>query len=425
MTRFRQVRLSLIATVLGLSAASLLMPAVACADTPVADAKAPAEVLRPEIAQLLIAAKTLFDGKNIPEALTTLTQADAVADKTPYEVFAVERTRGDYYLKAGDKAKAAQAFEKVVAANYLKHADQINIIQVISQLYFQASNYPLAVSWMERYFKEGGSEPRDRDILNKAYYLNKDYAQAYKGLSAYVAAELAAGHIPDEQHFQLILNSASFLNAKEDALKAVEQLNAYYPSSKSWNFLISQVYSEPGFSEKLVLDIFRLKQELSLLKTASEYVEMSELATRAGLPAEAKRVLDQANAAGLLSAGPDAKKYAAMLDAANKRAAEDVKTMQQGEAGAAGAKAGTGLVNLGMAYATAGQPDKGAGLIEQGISKGGVSRIEEAKLHLGLVYYWAGKKEAAIKQLKTVQGSDGTADLARYWIMQINRPLAK
>ena len=114
-----------------------------------------------------------------------------------------------------------------------------------------------------------------------------------------------------------------------------------------------------------------------------------------------------------------------MLDSANKRAAEDLKTMQQGEAGAAKSKDGSALANLGMAYATAGQYDRGASLIEQGISKGGFARIEEAKLHLGLVYYWAGKKEEAIKQLKTVEGADGTAEIAQYWAMQISHPLTK
>ena len=42
-----------------------------------------------------------------------------------------------------------------------------------------------------------------------------------------------------------------------------------------------------------------------------------------------------------------------------------------------------------------------------------------------LVYYWAGRKEDAIKQLKTVEAADGTALIARYWAMQINHPLAK
>jgi len=422
MTKFRHARASLIAAVLGFSALPALLPVYAAETS--ADAKA-AEVLRPEITKPLIAAKALFDAKDIPGALAKIAETDAVTNKTPYEVFAVERTRGDYYNMAGDKPRAAKAFEAVVAVDYLKRADQLNLIQAISQLYFQASNYPMTISWGERYLKDGGSDARARDVLNKAYFLNKDYAQAYKGINQFVTDELAAGRVPEEQSFQILLNCMNSMNDKDGTVKALERLNTYYPSTKNWTYLISQIHSRPGFSDHLFLDIFRLKQELSLIKTAAEYADMAELAKLAGLPAESKKALDQGFAAGLMDKGPDAKKYAAMLDAANKRATEDLKTMQQGEASASKSKDGSGLVNLGMAYATAGQFDKGASLIEQGISKGGVSRIEEAKLHLGLVYYWAGRKDDAVKQLATVEAADGTADIARYWIMQISRPLAK
>jgi len=425
MRKFNHARLGVIAAVLGISAVSSFISAGAYADTPAAETKAPAEVMRAEISKPLIAAKALFDANKIAEALAKIAETDAVPNKTPYEIFAVERTRGDYYLKAGDKVKSAQSFEAVIATNYLRKADQLNLMQIIAQMYFQSSNYPLTISWSERYFKEGGPDARAKDLLNKSYFLNKDYAQAYKGFSAYAQDELAAGRIPDEQHLQLVLNCASQLNDQVGTLKAVVQLTTYYPSVKQWSYLVSQIHSKPGFSDKLFLDLYRLKQELSLLKTAPEFLDMSEMATRAGLPAEAKKALEQGFAAGLLDKGADAKKNAALLDSANKRAAEDLKTMQQGEAGAAKSKDGSALANLGMAYATAGQYDRGASLIEQGISKGGFARIEEAKLHLGLVYYWAGKKEEAIKQLKTVEGADGTAEIAQYWAMQISHPLTK
>ncbi|KAF1055026.1 MAG: Inner membrane transport protein YdhP [Delftia tsuruhatensis] len=85
---------------------------------------------------------------------------------------------------------------------------------------------------------------------------------------------------------------------------------------------------------------------------------------------------------------------------------------------------GLGLVNLGWAYATMDQGDKGIGFIQQGIAKGGLKDAEEAKLRLGEAYAAAGRKQQAINTLKTVGGKDGSADLARYWIMAINRPVA-
>ncbi|PRC93384.1 tetratricopeptide repeat protein [Solimicrobium silvestre] len=425
MTKFRNARLSAIAVVLGLSAASTLLLSSAYAETPAASAATPAETLRPEISKSLAAAQVLFEAKNYPDALAKLAETDAIANKTSYETYAVERSRGNYLMASGDKTKAAQAFEAVVGAHYLVRADQLNMIQAISQLYFQLSNYPLTISWMERYLAEGGTDPRSKIVLNQARYLNKDYAIAFKGISAEVQDDIAAGHVPSEQNLKLLLSCMGLLNDKEGTLKALEQLNSYYPNSKNWLYLVSQLHSKPGYSDRLALDVYRLKQELALMSVAADYTDMSELATRAGLPAEAKKALDEGFAAGLLDKGPDAKKHASLLATANKHAEDDLKTMQQGEASANKNKGGAGLVNLGMAYATAGQFDKAISLIEQGISKGGLTNLEDAKLHLGIVYYWAGKKDEAIKQLSTVQGADGTADLARYWVMQINHPLAK
>jgi hypothetical protein len=57
------------------------------------------------------------------------------------------------------------------------------------------------------------------------------------------------------------------------------------------------------------------------------------------------------------------------------------------------------------------------------IKAGGLRNPEDAKLRLGEAYAAAGKKQQAISTLKTVAGTDGTAELARYWIMAINHPM--
>jgi hypothetical protein len=59
--------------------------------------------------------------------------------------------------------------------------------------------------------------------------------------------------------------------------------------------------------------------------------------------------------------------------------------------------------------------------MEQGIAKGGLKRLEDAKLHLGIACLLAGQKAKGMQVLKTVQGSDGTADLARLWLLQAQR----
>jgi hypothetical protein len=53
----------------------------------------------------------------------------------------------------------------------------------------------------------------------------------------------------------------------------------------------------------------------------------------------------------------------------------------------------------------------------------GAKHPDDLKLHLGIAQAQAGKKPAALATLKSVKGSDGAADLARYWTLQINHPM--
>jgi tetratricopeptide (TPR) repeat protein len=155
---------------------------------------------------------------------------------------------------------------------------------------------------------------------------------------------------------------------------------------------------------------------------AEEYQDMAELSLLAGQPIEAKQVLDNGFANGSLGTGTHAAKHKQLRAQADKQAADDTKNIGSGEASARKSKNGTGLINLGYAYVTLGQFDKGIALIQEGIAKGGLQNAEDAKLRLGYSYAMAGQKEEAIKTLETVTGNDGRGDLARYWILWVNRP---
>jgi hypothetical protein len=100
-----------------------------------------------------------------------------------------------------------------------------------------------------------------------------------------------------------------------------------------------------------------------------------------------------------------------------KDLAESQKNRAKDEQAGLDAKDGNELVKVGLNYVYEGKADKGLALIEQGIKKGGLKRPEDAKLRLGEAQIYAGQKAKGVQTLKTVQGSDGTADIARLWIL--------
>jgi hypothetical protein len=71
---------------------------------------------------------------------------------------------------------------------------------------------------------------------------------------------------------------------------------------------------------------------------------------------------------------------------------------------------------MGLALVSAGKNDKGLALLADAAKMGDAAKHpEEVKLHQGIALLQAGKKAQANTVLKSVKGTDGAADLARYW----------
>jgi hypothetical protein len=55
--------------------------------------------------------------------------------------------------------------------------------------------------------------------------------------------------------------------------------------------------------------------------------------------------------------------------------------------------------------------------MDAAIAKGGIDHPDQAQLHLGEAYYIAGDKARAVQAFRAVKGTDGSADLARLWVL--------
>lgn len=162
----------------------------------------------------------------------------------------------------------------------------------------------------------------------------------------------------------------------------------------------------------------RLKLATGNLTKTEEFMEMAQLSLQAGFPAEGKAIIEKGFAAGALGQGAEAERHKRLRDLAVKQEGESKASIDQRAKDAAMAKDGNDLVQIGYAYVTMGQADKGIPLIEQGIAKGGLKRPEDAKLRLGLALLQGGKaKSKAVQTLRSVQGTDGGADLGRLWAL--------
>lgn len=176
--------------------------------------------------------------------------------------------------------------------------------------------------------------------------------------------------------------------------------------------MISRLRKKPGFSDRLSLDVYRLQLATGNLSSTDDFMEMSQLALQAGLPVEAKKVVDEGYAKGALGKGADVERQQRLKTLVDKRLAENQKASQD-EPAAQASPDGNALVNLGFNLGGA----KGIALMEAGIKKGGLKYPEDAKLHLAILMIQAGQKAKAVQMFKTVQGTDGAHDLANLWVL--------
>jgi hypothetical protein len=375
------------------------------------------EAVRPEIGKPLKAVGDLLKGGRYKEALAKLHDADAVGNKTAYETYIVERMRGSAAAGAGDNATAIKSFEAVMASGKVPAADQLSIADSLCRLYYNVRDYGNAIKWAQRYFKDGGSNAQVRTLLIQSYFQSGDFVNTAKEALADVQAEEKAGRTPAEEKLQLLANA--YLRQKNTTgyVATIEKLLNYYPKKSLWADIISRLQRKPGFSDRLALDVFRLQLATGNLTATNDYMEMAQLALQSGYPAEAKKVVDDGYTNGVLGKGADVDRQKRLRDLVEARFAENKKMIETGQeaANAAAASDGNALVTLGYNYITSGQAAKGIAMMEEGIKRNKLKRVDDAKLWLGIALIQSGQKAKGIQVLKGVQGSDGTQDLANLW----------
>ncbi|MGZ8291045.1 MAG: tetratricopeptide repeat protein [Telluria sp.] len=424
MSQFRLARISLLLAAIGLNAAPALVSSAHAQAKPAAApaAEAPKETVRPEMFKLLepTSFKQMMDAKQFAQMQERITAAEAMPNRTPYESYAIDRMKLALASASANAPAQIAALEAVLASGRLSAQEKDEFTVVLTNNYFQQKNYPKAIEWSKKYVAEGGSPDKVRLVLSRAYYLSGDFANAKTELLPIIAAVEAKGAVPSKEDLGLLGSSAHKIKDEATYIATMEKLVKHYPTDEFWTDLLNRMQRKPGWNDRFRQDVLRLEDMALKTMAPEEYVEMAERALQAGFPSEAKKALDEGFAAGVLSNASHKK----LRDQANKQAADDVKNIAKGEASAAKSKDGTGLVNLGWAYVTMDQYDKGIGFIEQGIAKGGLKRADEARVKLGIAQAKAGRKAEAVKVFEGLKGNDGLTDLSKYWIMFLTAPAA-
>ena len=377
---------------------------------PVAQAAVSAAVAKPlkEASDLVRAGKS-------KEALAKL---NGVSGSGPDDTYMLARIRGAAYQSLGNNGEAAQQLEAAFATGKVPSSEAGRLAETIAGIYAGQHNNAKALQWVEKAKAEGDNSASLNQIRDYIQGSSGDYGQIARDNSAKVQAAIAGGRRPDEDDLLRLADAYRHTGNKVGDLQVKEQLITYYPTNKQYvGIYLSDLPGKPGFSSRFSLDLLRLRLVTGNLTSADDYLEMAQLLLQAQLPAEAKAALDKGYAAGVLGTGAQAARQQRLRDLINKTAADNAASLAKRTADAKAGKTGDDLVAIGTEYASMGKVDDGIQLIQEGIAKDSLKRPEDAKLRLGVAMLQSGKgKAAAVKQLRTVQGTDGAPDVARAYI---------
>ena len=389
----------------------IALHAVLCAALALAAASMPAQAegVRPEVGKPLQEAQKLIKAHKGREAMAEIAKAEAVPNRTAYENQIIAQMKAAASSSAGDN-DATIRNNMALLESGKAGAESRSLVQGIAVAYYNKKEYGEAAKWTQRYFKEGGNDPSMRSMLMQSYYLQGDCAAVDRAVNENHASETDLQMIED--CYRRKGDSAGYV-------KAMEALVVNYPKKEYWTILLTNVQKKPGFAaDRLGVHIYRLRLATGNLAKADDYMEMAQLALQAGVPAEAKEIMDKGYEARALGVGPEAARQQRLRDLIAKNLAESQKNRAKDEADALASRDGNDLVRVGLNYVYEGNASKGISLIEQGIKKGGLRRPDDAKLLLGEAQMRAGQRQRAMQTFREVKGSDGTADLARLWTLE-------
>lgn len=381
-----------------------------------------AEAVRAEIGGPLQAAQKMMSQGNAKGAMNELRKLDNVK-KSDNDAYLIERVRAAAASSAGDYDTAARSFENLINSGKLSGAERARFSEGLVGIYMRAREFGKANAAIQKELAKG-DDPKLRGYLIQNYVSMGNMGEAMRLLQGDLRSAEKAGRAPQEDQLKMLANLQNMKGDKDGYVVTIEKLAQYYPQPSYWADLLNRVTAKSGFSSRLNTDVLRLKLANNLLKKPNDFMELAQLVLRDGAPGEAVKVIAKGYKEGILGVGPDTARHQRLKDLADKNLADATKNGGVEETNLTKAGDNMGLLNLGYGLVQSGQADKGLKMMENAIKAGNLKQPEDAKLRLGEAYAVAGKKSQAIATLKTVAGKDGTAELARYWIMAINRPMA-
>jgi tetratricopeptide (TPR) repeat protein len=238
------------------------------------------------------AAQKALEKEQWAECVTELRNAEAVADKVPYDVFAINELLGFCAARMNDLATAAQAYETALNSGFLDPG-LVNLRhKQLMQVNYNLKDYAKAGAYGKKAIELGEKDENTYVLAAQSFYLLEDFVATRDFVISWISdLESNAGN-PPEIAVQLYLSSCIKLQDDSCALAALQKQAMYHPRAETWPNLILLVFREA--EEAQTIDVLRLALDRDGMRRAGYRYRRRRFsrihrAWRAWLPASSRR----------------------------------------------------------------------------------------------------------------------------------------
>lgn len=413
MMKFRTVlpAMGLALLSMGLVVNPLVAPAVHAAEEE--------QKVSPKVGKPLQDALSAGQKKAWDEALAKLREAQAVPEKTAFDEFKINEIFGFVYLSQKKYAEAAAAYEKTLDSSFLPAADAEQRLKQVTQLYIGSNNKAKAMEYLQRWLK---THPNDTDmtaVLGQLQYQSGQYKAAIDTMNGVITATEKAGQAPKEAYLQIVYASnykqlENPARPDKSTVAILEKLLRYYPKPTYWEaLLVAMAQQQSPDAVRFQLD--RLMLAVGVLKSGTEYFEMAQLANNFGFPGEALSVLETGYEAKALGVNAGKERDDRLMAQIKKAAESDRSSLPAQDKKARAAATGDPDALLGEAYYGYGQYPQAIEALERGLGKGGVKKVDQAQIALGISYLRNKQADQAKAAFKKVPADSELGRIASLW----------
>lgn len=372
-----------------------------------ASAAEPTNTVSPGNAKALKAVSDLATQKNWPQVVAKSEEFLASGgNKTAYDKYAAYQFLTMAHAATNNYPELAKALKGQLDSGALPAADQGKIINALVTVAYTSKNFDQAIEYGQQSIRNGTADANIYTVIGQSYFQQNKHNDAVKFLSGLVADQEKRGQAPREQVLQLLRASYEKLDNKQGSIETLEKLVLHYSKPDYWNALLYTVRRDPKLNERQTLQVYRLMQSTNTLKQASDYLEFADLASNAGMPGEAQRVLEAGIAANAFTQAQDKSRAERLMASAKKYADSDKAGLAKREAEAKATPGGDLDVAYGMSQYGHGDYPKAVEALSRGIGKGNLRNPVDAQVTLAIAQVRANDKAAALKTLNSIKTDD-------------------